>query len=265
MAFGDTSTSQDTTSYLYTINTDTSATWEEANRKCMENFGKLVTIPDVETQTYLANWLPTQGTFDTFYLGIERDCGDSSIWRYYNSSVLVYEHWAGGQPSIQNKCAVMSAAEGYAWNTTTCDGGAGIICQYDCKRDPYWCRHGSITLNGDTCSCTCESGWTGAFCDPSQELEIVQRPWYEPKSSKVTFDDGKAYCENLDMKLPSVTTQQQYSFVKVHLQTKWQGLRIYVDLKLVNGEWVDSFGQVASISPWLSGHPKAGDDCVCIR
>ncbi|XP_070551262.1 uncharacterized protein [Ptychodera flava] len=159
----------------------------------------------------------------------------------------------------------MRAEDGYQWSDYNCSVGAAFLCQYDCKRDPFWCVRGTVVLTEDTCICECESGWTGPLCD---EVDDFVAPLYEIGTSEQQFTGAELFCAEMRTTLPSVSTVNTWNALKEFVGSRsfLSDKFIYVDLRLVDGEWVDSAGNSPEEYNWLDGEPKqdAYDGCAVI-
>ncbi|XP_070551253.1 uncharacterized protein [Ptychodera flava] len=252
-----------TTTYFYLLNDDSGLTWEQANRYCMDRQGRLVTVSDDKTRDYLAGWIPRKSSEELFYLGMEYDDRNDK-WQYYNRTEARYFNWAEGEPSPtgDKKCAVISSSNDYKWLAHSCDVGPGYICQFDCKRDPFWCVRGTVRHTEDTCSCDCKAGWRGLFCD------IVVDPvyTYNGASEKATFDAAEEQCSKLHGQLPSVADEKSVIGLQAYVNRKssLKGATMLIDLKLKGGRWIDSRRQTPDVLNWKANEPQAGKECVGI-
>ncbi|XP_070549354.1 low affinity immunoglobulin epsilon Fc receptor-like [Ptychodera flava] len=98
------------TTYFYNYVDDTSLSWENASYYCQDRWGVVVTIPDQQTQDYLAGWLTRENIAGPVYLGIEKyeKKGGGRGWRFFNETEVEYTNWAPGEPNEEsNRCAVI--------------------------------------------------------------------------------------------------------------------------------------------------------------
>ncbi|XP_070551480.1 uncharacterized protein [Ptychodera flava] len=252
-----------TTTYFYTLDDDSDLTREQATRYCMDKQGTLVTVPDDKTRDYLAGWIPKRSSEELFYLGMEYE-DRKDKWQFYNRTETRYFNWAEGEPSPTHnkKCAVISASSNYQWRAHSCDGGPGFICQFDCKRDPFWCVRGTVSHRGNTCSCECEQGWRGPFCDAIIDPLYT----YDARPGKATFAEADENCSKLHGQLPSVTDEKSVIGLQAYVDKKTylKGSTILVDLKFKGGRWIDSRRQTPDVINWMANEPQAGKECVGI-
>ncbi|XP_077985298.1 uncharacterized protein LOC144439939 [Glandiceps talaboti] len=181
----------------------------------------------METQSYLEGWIPA--THDNVYLGFKRDDSDHNLWSFYNFTTVTHFNWAISEP-LDLDCVVMSKNDGYRWKGYECDGGASYLCQYVMEARPF--------------------------------------PKYIVKRYPMTASEAENTCheEALHAKFPSVRDQTAYDHIQLlgERRNALSGQSYFVDLKLVNGNWVDSDSNPPEINAWMAGEPQPGKECVVI-
>ncbi|MBR1857932.1 MAG: C-type lectin domain-containing protein [Selenomonadaceae bacterium] len=127
--------------------------WQEANQRCENMGGHLVTITSDAEQAVVQKLLLLKGTKNSYWLGGYR--GSTGNWEWITGEAFSYAHWAAGEPNnagneniisiYKNKNPLANNALG-EWNDVATDGNFdnhyffgsqnfGFICEWESADD----------------------------------------------------------------------------------------------------------------------------------
>ncbi|EPB80771.1 lectin C-type domain protein [Ancylostoma ceylanicum] len=120
--------------------------WEEAERRCQRYrpTAHLVSIHSEEENDFVRKLIGDRnGNFDT-YIGLTREAGQSSNWKWTDGSTVDFEHWYLEDPSNNNneriyeRCSMMLISrpgdKDKRWRNFYCHNGSAR--SFVCKRGP---------------------------------------------------------------------------------------------------------------------------------
>ena len=99
----------------------TSSSWEEGLSKCQEYNGTLASIPDKDTNDFLANVTSKQVLVGGYRVNGKFSWTDGTPW--------TFESWAGNQPDGNGNCLVFNFVNPGIWDDNSCSNHNGYICQ----------------------------------------------------------------------------------------------------------------------------------------
>uniref|UniRef100_W5L4U0 Mannose receptor, C type 1b n=1 Tax=Astyanax mexicanus TaxID=7994 RepID=W5L4U0_ASTMX len=172
----------------------TKRTWLEARDACRREGGDLLSILNVEEQSFTLSQLGYAKT-DELWIGFYY-LKTSMLFEWSDQSNVQFTLWDVNEPSynaaIKEDCVLMRGEEG-KWTNQICDDSYGYICKK--KANPS-SRDGFVTGPG------CKPGWVryGYYC-------------YLAGSETKTFEEAKQMCEKTGSYLADITNRYENAFL----------------------------------------------------
>uniref|UniRef100_A0A8B9GYZ1 Mannose receptor, C type 1b n=1 Tax=Astyanax mexicanus TaxID=7994 RepID=A0A8B9GYZ1_ASTMX len=171
----------------------TKRTWLEARDSCRREGGDLLSILNIEEQSFTITQLGYAKT-DELWIGFN-DLKTNMLFEWSDHSRVPYVLWDVNEPSnnvaIKEDCVMMRGEEG-KWADQICQNKYGYICKKKAQSesDTY------IT------NPVCKPGWVryGNYC-------------YLTGSGRQTFEEAKQMCENAGSYLADVTNSVENAFL----------------------------------------------------
>ncbi|MBQ2688367.1 MAG: peptidoglycan-binding protein [Clostridia bacterium] len=145
---------------------DVNMSWSEANAKCEELGGHLVTVNN-EDEMNAVHQLMSQGQYAMYWLGIT-DEDQEGVWKDITGKVLVYTNWRAGYPDNDNNVEHYGLIlNDGTWGDVSnmYPGEIGFVCEYETE-DNTDDGHIHDYYVTDSISSTCtEYGYKVYTCD----------------------------------------------------------------------------------------------------
>ncbi|KAM9163688.1 macrophage mannose receptor 1-like isoform 1-T1 [Pangshura tecta] len=245
-------TTDSLTGFHYQINSQSALTWHQARKSCQQQNAELLSITEIQEQTYLREI--TKNMDSALWIGLN-NLNFNSGWQWIGSSPLRYLNWAPGSPipAPGKLCAMLNPRRASKWENQACNQKYGYIC-----------KRGNSTLESLNMPLDhlgpikCPGGWLPY----SGHCYMIHR---EPKIWK----EALTSCKNQDGNLASLHNIAENSFIVSQLgyqptEELWIGLNA---LKIqMYFEWSD--GTPVTYIKWLRGQPsyvKRQEDCVVMK
>ncbi|XP_034742576.1 macrophage mannose receptor 1-like [Etheostoma cragini] len=172
----------------------TQKTWSDAQKACRKEGGDLVSIRNVEDQSFVISQLGYAST-DELWIGLN-DKKTEGLFDWIDHSAVSFTSWEFGKPSVftdQEDCVLIRGENGN-WADRMCDEKHGFICMKMSASEP----------SGDEVeqNIGCKIGWRrhGSYC------------YFIGIESK-TFDEAKNECESSDSYLADVSNGVDNAFL----------------------------------------------------
>ncbi|XP_078120279.1 macrophage mannose receptor 1-like isoform X1 [Sander vitreus] len=194
-------------------------TWSDAQRECRKEGGDLVSIHNVEDQSFVISQLGF-GTSDELWIGLN-DRKTEGLFDWSDHSTVSFTSWEFGKPSVSTDTedCVLIRGENGNWADRSCDEKHGFICM----------KQSATESTGDEVDVDigCKAGWKrhGSYC-------------YFVGTETKTFDEAKEDCKTSDSYLADVSNGVDNAFL-----VSLVGLRPekYFWLGLSNQKDIDQF------------------------
>ncbi|XP_040027915.2 macrophage mannose receptor 1 isoform X1 [Gasterosteus aculeatus] len=224
----------------------TQQTWSDAQRECHNERGELVSIRNVEDQSFVISQLGYEST-DELWIGLN-DRKTEGLFDWSDHSTVSFTSWEFGNPAASsdiNDCVLIRGENGN-WADRVCEEKHGSICM----------KMSSSKPTGDEAQqdAGCKTGWIrhGSYC-------------YFIGMQTKTFDEAKDVCKSSDSYLADVSNRVDNAFLVSQV-----GLRPekYFWLGLSNRENIDQFvwtnrGSV-TFTHWNAEMPGHSQGCVAM-
>ncbi|XP_022613990.1 macrophage mannose receptor 1-like isoform X1 [Seriola dumerili] len=224
----------------------TQKTWSEAQKACRKEGGDLVSICNVEDQSFVISQLGYAST-DELWIGLN-DRKTEGLFDWTDHSTVTFTSWEFGKPSVftdQEDCALIRGENGN-WADRVCGEKHGFICMKTSATEP----------SGDEVeqNAGCKIGWKrhGSYC-------------YFVGTETKTFDEAKDGCKSSDSYLADVSTGVDNAFL-----VSLVGLRPekYFWLGLSNQKNIDQFvwtnTDSVRFTHWNAEMPGYQQGCVAM-
>ncbi|XP_008284987.1 macrophage mannose receptor 1-like [Stegastes partitus] len=172
----------------------TQKTWSDAKLACRKEGGDLVSIRNVEDQSFVISQLGYAST-DELWIGLN-DKRTEGLFDWSDHSTVSFTSWEYGKPSIttgQEDCVLIRGQNGN-WADRVCTEKHGFICMKTSASEP----------SGDEVeqNIGCKMGWKkhGSYC-------------YFVGTQTKTFDEAKDDCKSSDSYLADVSTGVDNAFL----------------------------------------------------
>ncbi|XP_039672406.1 macrophage mannose receptor 1-like [Perca fluviatilis] len=172
----------------------TQKTWSDAKKACRKEGGDLVSIRNVEDQSFVISQLGYAST-DELWIGLN-DKKTEGLFDWSDHSTVSFTRWEFGKPAVftdQEDCVLIRGENGN-WADRTCDEKHGFICMKMSASEP----------SGDEVeqNVGCKSGWKrhGSYC-------------YFVGTETKTFDEAKDDCKTSDAYLADVSNGVDNAFL----------------------------------------------------
>ncbi|XP_041804638.1 macrophage mannose receptor 1-like [Chelmon rostratus] len=224
----------------------TQKTWPDAQRECRKKGGDLVSIRNVEDQSFVISQLGYAST-DELWIGLN-DRKTEGLFDWTDHSTVSFTSWEFGEPAVstdQEDCVLIRGENGN-WADRVCEDKHGFICMKLSASEP----------SGDEVeqNIGCKTGWKrhGSYC-------------YFVGTETKTFDEAKDDCKSSDSYLADVSNGVDNAFL-----VSLVGLRPekYFWLGLSNQKDIDYFkwtqGNAVRFTHWNAEMPGHQQGCVAM-
>ncbi|XP_044077016.1 macrophage mannose receptor 1-like [Siniperca chuatsi] len=224
----------------------TQKTWTDAQRQCRYEGGDLVSISNVEDQSFVISQLGYTST-DELWIGLN-DRKTERLFDWSDHSTVRFTSWEFGNPAVSNdiKDCVLISGENGNWADRVCVEKHGFICMKMSASKP----------TGDEVEqdVGCKTGWRrhGSYC------------YYIGTQTK-TFDEARDDCKSSDSYLADVSNGVDNAFL-----VSLVGLRPekYFWLGLSNQKNIDVFvwtnTDSVKFTHWNAEMPGHRQGCVAM-
>ncbi|XP_067462383.1 macrophage mannose receptor 1-like [Thunnus thynnus] len=172
----------------------TKKSWSDAQRECRKEGGDLVSISNVEDQSFVISQLGYASN-DELWIGLN-DKKTEGLFDWSDHSTVSFTTWEFGKPSIstdQEDCVLIRGENGN-WAARVCEEKHGFICMKTSASEP----------SGDEVeqNVGCKTGWKrhGSYC-------------YFVGTETKTFDEAKDDCKSSDSYLADVSNGVDNAFL----------------------------------------------------
>ncbi|KAK2822606.1 hypothetical protein Q5P01_022671 [Channa striata] len=224
----------------------TKKTWSDAQQTCRKEGGDLVSIHNVEDQSFVISQLGYKST-DELWIGLN-DKKTEGLFDWSDHSTVSFTTWEFGKPAVstnEDDCVLMSGENGN-WADSSCKDKHGFICMKTSASEP----------TGDEVeqNIGCKTGWKrhGSYC-------------YFVGTMTKTFDEAKEDCKSSDSYLADVSTGVDNAFLVslVGLRPEkyfWLGLS---NQKTPEFVWTNT--DSVRFTHWNTEMPGHHQGCVAIK
>uniref|UniRef100_A0A671U5T3 Mannose receptor, C type 1b n=1 Tax=Sparus aurata TaxID=8175 RepID=A0A671U5T3_SPAAU len=172
----------------------TEKTWTDAQRACRKEGGDLVSLRNVEDQSFVISQLGYAST-DQLWIGLN-DRRTEGLFDWSDHSTVSFTSWEYGKPAVstdQEDCVLIKGENGN-WADRTCGERHGYICMKAGASEPS--RDEVVQNIG------CKTGWKrhGSYC-------------YFVGTATKTFDEANAACKSSDSYLADVSNGVDNAFL----------------------------------------------------
>ncbi|XP_034038866.1 macrophage mannose receptor 1-like [Thalassophryne amazonica] len=224
----------------------TKKSWSEAQRECRKEGGDLVSIRNVEDQSFVISQLG-YGPTDELWIGLN-DIKTEGLFEWSDHSTVSFTSWMYGEPTVSmdtEDCVVIKGQNGN-WADRACDEKLGFICM---KMSETQRPAEEVQLD-----IGCQSGWKrhGSYC-------------YFVGSETKTFDEANEACKSSDSYMADVQSGVDNAFL-----VSLVGIRPekYFWLGLSNQKNIDSFEwtntATVKFTHWNAQMPGYQQGCVAM-
>ncbi|XP_028988444.1 macrophage mannose receptor 1-like [Betta splendens] len=225
----------------------TQKTWPEAQRQCRDEGGELVSMRNLEDQSFVISQLGYEST-DELWIGLN-DRKTEGLFDWSDHATVSFTSWEYGKPAVatNTKDCVLIRGKNGNWADDTCESKHGFICM----------KMSALTPSGEEVEQDpdCKTGWRkhGSYC-------------YFIGTNKKTFDEAKDDCEVSNSYLADVSTGVDNAFLVslVGLRPEkyfWIGLS---NQKNIN-EFVWTNTDKVRFTHWNAEMPGHQQGCVAMK
>ncbi|XP_049454403.1 macrophage mannose receptor 1b [Epinephelus fuscoguttatus] len=224
----------------------TPQTWSGAQKACRKEEGDLVSIRNVEDQSFVISQLGFAST-DELWIGLN-DIKTEGLFDWSDHSTVSFTSWEFGKPAVSTDSddCVLIRGENGNWADRLCDEKHGFICM---KQSGTEATGEEVDLDHG-----CKAGWKrhGSYC-------------YFVGTETKTFDEAKEDCKASDSYLADVSNGVDNAFL-----ASLVGLRPekYFWLGLSNQRDIDQFvwtnTDFVKFTHWNSEMPGFQQGCVAM-
>uniref|UniRef100_A0A3B4XE69 Mannose receptor, C type 1b n=1 Tax=Seriola lalandi dorsalis TaxID=1841481 RepID=A0A3B4XE69_SERLL len=225
----------------------TQKTWSEAQRECVLEGGDLVSIRNVEEQSFVISQLGYAST-DELWIGLN-DRKTEGLFDWSDHSTVSFTSWEFGKLAVSTdiKDCVLIRGEKGNWVDRVCDERHGFICMKRSASKP----------TGDEVEqdVGCKTGWRkhGSYC------------YFIGKETK-TFDEAKDDCKSSDSYLADVSNGVDNAFLVSLVGMRpekffWLGLSNQKNTE----EFVWNNTDIVRFTHWNAEMPGHRQGCVAIK
>ncbi|XP_068197546.1 macrophage mannose receptor 1-like isoform X2 [Antennarius striatus] len=221
-------------------------TWSDAKTECRKEGGDLVSIRNVEDQSFVISQLGYAST-DELWIGLN-DINIEGLFDWSDHSAVSFTSWTYGKPSVStdSEDCVLITGENGNWADHSCDEKHGFICM---KQSATERKGDEVVLDVG-----CKHLWKrhGSYC-------------YFIGTETKTFTEAQNDCEASDSYLADVANGVDNSFLVslVGLRPEkhfWLGLS---NMKNID-EFVWTKGNLVRFTHWNTAMPGYEQGCVAI-
>uniref|UniRef100_A0A3B5AZ46 Macrophage mannose receptor 1-like n=1 Tax=Stegastes partitus TaxID=144197 RepID=A0A3B5AZ46_9TELE len=225
----------------------TKKTWSDAQKQCRDEGGNLVSIRNVEDQSFVISQLGFAST-DELWIGLN-DRKTEGLFDWTDHSAVSFTSWEYGKPEVSSdiKDCVLIRGENGNWADRVCEEKQGFICMKMSSSTPTGTK---VEEAGG-----CKSGWRrhGSYC------YFIGR---EPKS----FHEAKDDCKSSDSYLADVSSGVDNAFLVSLVGNKpdryfWLGLSNQRNIS--EFVWTNTF--LVRFTHWNAEMPGHQQGCVAMR
>uniref|UniRef100_A0A8C3ALJ6 Mannose receptor, C type 1b n=1 Tax=Cyclopterus lumpus TaxID=8103 RepID=A0A8C3ALJ6_CYCLU len=221
-------------------------TWSGAQKECRKESGDLVSIRNVEDQSFVISQLGFAST-DELWIGLN-DIQTEGLFDWSDHSTVSFTSWEFGKPTVSTDTddCVLIRGENGNWADRSCSEKHGFICM----------KQSATERTGDEVDVDlgCKAGWKrhGSYC-------------YLVGTETKTFDEAKDDCKSSDSYLADVSNGVDNAFL-----VSVVGLRPekYFWLGLSNQKNIDQFvwtnTDSVRFSHWNAEMPGYQQGCVAM-
>uniref|UniRef100_H2T6P4 Mannose receptor, C type 1b n=1 Tax=Takifugu rubripes TaxID=31033 RepID=H2T6P4_TAKRU len=222
-------------------------TWYNAQKECRKEGGDLVSVQNVEEQSFIISQLGFAST-DELWIGFN-DIKIEGLFDWSDHSSVSFTSWTFGKPDVSTDAedCVLITGENGNWVDRLCERKHGFICM----------KQSTTESTGDEVEVNigCKLGWKrhGSYC-------------YLIGTAMKTFDEAKSDCETSGSYLADVSNGVDNAFL-----VSLVGLRPekHFWLGLSNQKNIDEFvwtqGGSVKYTHWNAGMPGYEQGCVAMR
>uniref|UniRef100_UPI0037E74650 macrophage mannose receptor 1-like n=1 Tax=Semicossyphus pulcher TaxID=241346 RepID=UPI0037E74650 len=221
-------------------------TWSGAQKECRKEGGDLVSIRNVEDQSFVISQLGYAST-DELWIGLN-DITIEGLFDWSDHSAVTFTSWEFGKPAVAtdaDDCVLIRGANGN-WADRWCDEKHGFICMKQSDTE-------QIGVEKDL-DIGCKAGWKkhGSYC-------------YFVGTETKTFDEAKEDCRSSDSYLVDVSNGVDNAFLVslVGLRPEkhfWLGLS---NMKNID-EFVWTSANSVRFTHWNAEMPGYQQGCVAM-
>ncbi|KAG8014276.1 Macrophage mannose receptor 1 [Nibea albiflora] len=222
-------------------------TWTDSQRDCRDEGGDLVSIRNLEDQSFIISQLGYE-SHDELWIGLN-DRKTEGLFDWIDHTTVSFTSWTSGSPVLHtdvNDCVLIKGENGN-WADRPCGEKHGYICMKMSRSTP----------TGDEVvqNVGCKAGWRrhGSYC-------------YFIGTQTKTFDEAKEGCKSLESYLVDVTNGVDNAFL-----ISLVGLRPekYFWLGLSNQKNTDQFvwtnTDTVRFTHWNAEMPGNHQGCVAMK
>ncbi|XP_069548457.1 macrophage mannose receptor 1-like [Brachyistius frenatus] len=221
-------------------------TWSDAQRGCRKEGGDLVTIRNVEDQSFLISQLGYASS-DELWIGLN-DRQVEGLFDWSDHSTVSFTSWEFGMPTVStdSEDCVLIRGEIGNWADRSCDDKHGFICM----------KQSTTESTGEEVDMDvgCKAGWKrhGSYC-------------YFVGTETKTFDEAKEDCKSSGSYLADVSNGVDNSFLVslVGLRPEkhfWLGLSNHNNIDLF--VWTNT--DLVRFTHWNAEMPGYQQGCVAM-
>uniref|UniRef100_A0A4W6EZB1 Mannose receptor, C type 1b n=1 Tax=Lates calcarifer TaxID=8187 RepID=A0A4W6EZB1_LATCA len=224
----------------------TPQTWINAQKECRKEHGDLVSIRNVEDQSFVISQLG-YASIDELWIGLN-DRRTERLFDWSDHSTVSFTSWGFGKPSVSTdgEDCVLIRGENGNWADRSCDESHGFICMKQSEIDR--------PIEEVNLDIGCKAGWKrhGSYC-------------YFVGTETKTFEEAKEDCKSSDSYLADVSTGVDNAFLVTLV-----GLRPekYFWIGLSNQRDIDQFvwtnTDTVRFTHWNTGMPGYQQGCVAM-
>ncbi|KAK2822607.1 hypothetical protein Q5P01_022672 [Channa striata] len=224
----------------------TPKTWSDAQKACRKEYGDLVSIRNLEDQSFVISQLG-YGPSDELWIGLN-DRRTEGLFDWSDHSTVSFTSWEFGKPAVSTDTedCVLIKGENGNWADRPCDEKRGFICMKQSDTEG-----GSETVDIDI---GCKAGWKrhGSYC-------------YFVGTETKTFDEANDDCKSSASYLADVSNGVDNAFLVslVGLRPEkhfWLGLSNQKNIDLF--VWTNT--DIVKFTHWNNEMPGYQQGCVAM-
>ncbi|CAG5896528.1 unnamed protein product [Menidia menidia] len=224
----------------------TPKTWTDAQNECRKEEGDLVSMRNLEDQSFVISQLGYASN-DELWIGLN-DRQTEGLFDWSDHSTVSFTSWEFGKPGVSAEgedCVILRGENGN-WADSPCDQKHGFICMKQSSTER--------TTDEVEMDVGCKAGWKrhGSYC-------------YFIGTETKTFDEAKDDCKNSDSYLVDVSNGVDNAFLVslVGLRPEkffWLGLSNQINIDVFS--WTN--GEFVRFTHWNAGMPGHRQGCVAM-
>ncbi|KAM3929234.1 macrophage mannose receptor 1-like [Leptodactylus fuscus] len=235
----------------YQINSDSALTWYQARRSCQQQDAELLSITELQEQSFIAGITTPLTT--PLWIGLN-SLDFNAGWRWDGGDPFRYLNWLPGNPSDVPgvNCVSVNPGRNTKWESKECEQKLGYICEKGDKKSR------DVPSPGTSDPIFCPSSWI-PYNGHCYYLDRDARTWKEAMLSCRREEGDLASLHNIE-EASAVTSQLTFGGAEY----VWLGLN---DLNTqLYFEWSD--GSPVTYTTWQRGEPShlsdRQEDCVAL-